>query len=139
MTRVSATEIDTEKPPSTSNSSSNCTFVDSDPEKEALPRLTIPRLSADIEKDGFSSPTESPASPSDDSTIEFPSEIPVMYGRPDVASLIHGAVDGVSSDKRVLVMGCGPRSLISTVRNVTAECITSDGPGVELHCEQFGW
>ncbi|KAH7266621.1 ferric reductase NAD binding domain-containing protein [Fusarium solani] len=139
VTRVSATEIDTEKPPSTANSSSNCTFVDSDPEKEALPRLTIPRLSADIEKDGFSSPTESPASLSDDSTIEFPSEIPVMYGRPDVASLIHGAVDGVSSDKRVLVMGCGPRSLISTVRNVTAECITSDGPGVELHCEQFGW
>ncbi|KAF4468407.1 ferric-chelate reductase [Fusarium albosuccineum] len=139
VTRAPTAEIDTETPPSTSVSSSSSTFVSLDPEKEALPQLKIPRLSLDMEKDAFSSPIESPVSPSDDSKPDFINNVPVLYGRPNVASLVHGAVESVPADKRVLVMGCGPRGLISAVRNATAECIMADGPGVELHCEQFGW
>ncbi|KAM5352189.1 hypothetical protein ACJ41O_004912 [Fusarium nematophilum] len=139
VTRASASEIDADTPPSTSNSSSSSTYVASDPEKEPLPGLTIPRLSLDLEKEGFSSPAESPISPADESKPEMAGDIPIMFGRPNIASLVRGAVEGVPAEKRVLVMGCGPPSLISSVRNVAAECITGDGPSVELHCEQFGW
>ncbi|KAF4979832.1 hypothetical protein FZEAL_4048 [Fusarium zealandicum] len=139
VTRASAAEIGTQSPPLPSDSSLSGTLVGSHPEKEPLPQLTVTRLSLDTEKEGFSSPVESPVSPSIESKSEPTSDIPIMYGRPDVAFLVCEAVQGVSADKRVLVMGCGPRTLISTVRNSTAGCIADNGPSVELHCEQFGW
>ncbi|KAH6604817.1 hypothetical protein Trco_006524 [Trichoderma cornu-damae] len=63
----------------------------------------------------------------------------IEHGRPDVAALIQTAVDETPVDNRVLVLGCGPDGLMAQVRNTTAACIRPDGPGVELHCEQFGW
>lgn len=90
-----------------------------------------------MEKEGFSSPVETTASPTIES--ETGDETLVLFGRPNVDSLIRGAVEDMSPGKRVLVMGCGPKTLVTAVRNATAECIRADGPGVELHCEQFGW
>ncbi|KAL6700406.1 ferric reductase NAD binding domain-containing protein [Trichoderma pleuroticola] len=63
----------------------------------------------------------------------------IKRGKPDVAALIQTIVGETPAEKRVLVLGCGPDGLMATVRNTTAACIRSDGPGVELHCEQFGW
>ncbi|KAK3682147.1 ferric reductase NAD binding domain-containing protein [Podospora appendiculata] len=63
----------------------------------------------------------------------------IRPGRPDVASLIRDAVKTTPSNQRVLVAACGPDGLMHVVRQTTAQLITSDGPGVELHCEQFGW
>ena len=65
--------------------------------------------------------------------------VPVTFEKPDVASLVRGAVASTDSSQRVLVMGCGPEALMSAVRQGTADSIKVDGPGVELHCEQFGW
>ena len=63
----------------------------------------------------------------------------VASGRPDTATLVAAAIKSTSASQRVLVAACGPPSLMKTVRNTTARCIRGDGPGVELHCEQFGW
>ncbi|KAJ4419243.1 hypothetical protein N0V82_005046 [Gnomoniopsis sp. IMI 355080] len=64
---------------------------------------------------------------------------PVLPGRPDTATLIREAVSSTPATGRVLVAACGPAGLMRTVRDVTASLIRGDGPGVELHCEQFGW
>jgi ferredoxin-NADP reductase len=60
-------------------------------------------------------------------------------GRPDVASLVEELIENLPSDKRVLVMGCGPRTLMSAVQDAAADCIVENRAGVELHLEQFGW
>ncbi|KAK3503495.1 ferric reductase NAD binding domain-containing protein [Neurospora crassa] len=63
----------------------------------------------------------------------------IRPGRPDMATLIRQAVVGTPSNQRVLVAACGPDGLMHVVRDTTARLIQRDGPGVELHCEQFGW
>ncbi|PSR98996.1 ferric reductase NAD binding domain-domain-containing protein [Coniella lustricola] len=60
-------------------------------------------------------------------------------GRPDTATLIRGAVSSAQRTEKILVAACGPSGLMKTVRNTTASLISVDGPGIELHCEQFGW
>ncbi|VBB80535.1 Putative Ferric reductase transmembrane component [Podospora comata] len=66
-------------------------------------------------------------------------EHPIKEGRPDAASLIRDAVNSTPANQRVLVAACGPHGLMRVVRDTTARLIQGDGPGVELHCEQFGW
>lgn len=63
----------------------------------------------------------------------------IKTGRPDTATLIREAISSTPAQGRVLVAACGPDGLMRVVRNTTASLIRSDGPGVELHCEQFGW
>lgn len=63
----------------------------------------------------------------------------IKRGKPDVPALIQTMIGETPVEERVLVLGCGPDGLMTQVRNTTAACIRSDGPGVELHCEQFGW
>ncbi|KAK7746353.1 hypothetical protein SLS53_002312 [Cytospora paraplurivora] len=63
----------------------------------------------------------------------------IKAGRPDTAALIREAVSSTPSHQRVLVAACGPDGLMRVVRDTTASLIRGDGPGVELHCEQFGW
>lgn len=63
----------------------------------------------------------------------------IKPGRPDTATLIREAVLSTPATDRVLVAACGPAGLMTTVRDVTASLIRGDGPGVELHCEHFGW
>lgn len=63
----------------------------------------------------------------------------IKAGRPDAATLIREAVSSTPATGRVLVAACGPEGLMRVVRNTTASLIRGDGPGVELHCEQFGW
>ncbi|ROV92348.1 hypothetical protein VMCG_09144 [Cytospora schulzeri] len=63
----------------------------------------------------------------------------IKAGRPDTATLIREAVSSTPPHQRVLVAACGPDGLMRVVRDTTASLIRGDGPGVELHCEQFGW
>ncbi|EPE08173.1 ferric reductase like transmembrane component [Ophiostoma piceae UAMH 11346] len=74
-----------------------------------------------------------------DTPASTPLRHPFSPGRPDAAAVIREAVSSTARSQRVLVAACGPPSLMTTVRNATAQCITSDGPSIELHCEQFGW
>lgn len=67
------------------------------------------------------------------------SEYPIKIGRPDAASVIRDAVKTTPRNRRVLVAACGPDGLMRVVRDTTAGLIVSDGPAVELHCEEFGW
>lgn len=60
-------------------------------------------------------------------------------GRPDAATIIREAVAATPPNQRVLVAGCGPKSLMDAVRGATAALMRPGGPGVELHLEQFGW
>lgn len=64
---------------------------------------------------------------------------PVNYRRPDVDELISSMVANSSSNERILVMACGPLGMTKQVRKTVTKCMTTDGPQVELHCEQFGW
>ncbi|KAF5575218.1 ferric-chelate reductase [Fusarium pseudocircinatum] len=111
-----------------SHASSSSTFVEPDPEKDGLSQVDTTRLSLDIEKNEVL-PVAINASLSDVFHI----------GRPDVASLVKELIESTPSDKRVLVMGCGPRTLLSAVQNAAADCIAENRAGVELHLEQFGW
>ena len=65
--------------------------------------------------------------------------IAVHYLRPDVEVFIRTIIGESLPDQRVLVLGCGPSRLMQAVRNTSANCISGEGPAVELHCEQFGW
>ncbi|KAJ4267463.1 hypothetical protein NW762_003570 [Fusarium torreyae] len=132
VTRASAVESIPQRQPSSSSSFSSSTFVEPDTEKEALPRLTTTRLSLDTEKQHI----PSPVSPTEN---DLTNHAGFYFGRPNVASLVKEAIENVSSDRRVLVMGCGPQTLMTTVRNAAADCTFDNGAGVELHLEQFGW
>ncbi len=63
----------------------------------------------------------------------------ITEGRPDVGQLIREEVAKTARRERILVLGCGPVSLMDDVRNATAASIQCEGPAIELHCEQFGW
>ncbi|KAH6899786.1 ferric reductase NAD binding domain-containing protein [Thelonectria olida] len=125
---------------STSSPSGNTFFAAFDSEKAHVSKLVIPPPRTDLEKDmekDTLSPVESPISPTD--TIEQLTDFPITYHRPDVSALIKTQVEGSEPDESLLIMGCGPQRLMTAVRNATAENVRADGPGIELHCEQFGW
>ncbi|KAG5978792.1 hypothetical protein E4U55_005938 [Claviceps digitariae] len=63
----------------------------------------------------------------------------VKYERPNIDELIREAVGDTAAHERILVSGCGPAKLMDVMRETTADCIRSDGPSIELHCEKFGW
>lgn len=65
--------------------------------------------------------------------------IEISEGRPNVSHIIRERVAAAGRTERILVIGCGPASLMDEVRNTTADCIRCEGPALELHCEQFGW
>ncbi|KAF7561286.1 hypothetical protein G7046_g2853 [Stylonectria norvegica] len=139
VTRRESSAMATAKTSSTPETSSRSLSIISDPEKIEMHKLTIPPNSGsvDLEKMSPTSLDDSPSSPTS-SINPFPTAI-VAYKRPDVPQLIRTAVEKTSKDERVLIMGCGPESLMTAVRNTTVDCIRRDGPSVELHCEQFGW
>ncbi|EHK45353.1 uncharacterized protein TrAtP1_003639 [Trichoderma atroviride] len=90
--------------------------------------------------------TSAGSASSGESTAEEAESVPsnaydnsVKSGKPDIPALIRAEIEQTPVEQRVLVLGCGPEGLMTQVRNTTAACIRSDGPGVELHCEQFGW
>ncbi|KAM4065976.1 ferric reductase NAD binding domain-containing protein [Hirsutella rhossiliensis] len=65
--------------------------------------------------------------------------VPITYERPNAGALVRAAIADTPASQRVLVLCCGPDELMTQVRNTTAQCIQPEGPGVELHCERFGW
>lgn len=104
--------------------------------EKAVPAVTaqpMPMTSAGSSSSGESTSEEAESVPSN----SF--ENSVKSGKPDVPALIRTEIEQTPVEQRVLILGCGPDGLMTQVRNTTAACIRSDGPGVELHCEQFGW
>lgn len=73
-------------------------------------------------------------------SVEEYDKILIRNKKPDVTAMIKKSIHETPSDKSVLVMTCGPERLMSEVRAATVACIKeTDGPSVELHCEQFGF
>lgn len=104
------------------------------------PSKVLTRTVSDPEKSGNESDLTTPTSPIQQSTVgSHINNIPIHYGRPDVSKIITKAIEETPANQRVLVMGCGPATLMTQVRNTTASHIRTSGPAVELHCEQFGW
>ncbi|KAF4995577.1 hypothetical protein FGRMN_5030 [Fusarium graminum] len=132
VTRTSDNDGIPQRQASSSRSTSRSTSIEPDPEKDILPRHNITTSPLDIRKHK-TTPTISPAKvlPSDDTTV--------YLGRPDVPLLIRELIQSTPSHERVLVMGCGPKTLMSTVRNATSDCVMDNKAGIELHLEQFGW
>ncbi|RGP79151.1 hypothetical protein FLONG3_2722 [Fusarium longipes] len=128
VTQPSATESVPQRQLSmSSNTSSHSTFIDADPEKDVITQAGI---TPSARPDPLPLPSTTHLSPGD--TISF-------SGRPDVVSLVKEVIESTPSDKRVLVMGCGPKTLMSAVQNAVADAIMDNGAGVELHLEKFGW
>ncbi|TAQ86359.1 hypothetical protein B7494_g5317 [Chlorociboria aeruginascens] len=69
----------------------------------------------------------------------IPSNINILHGRPDIHTLINEIVKNADAGKRIMIAACGPDGLMRVVRKTAADCISVDGPSIELHCEQFGW
>lgn len=113
-----------------------------DPEKDDLSTSEV-RRSIDFEKGGNASDSDACSSTINGkmtATHSHIADVPIMYRRPDVADIIRSTIiDETPVDRRVLVMGCGPDGLMRTVRDTSAACIRTEGPAVEVHCEQFGW
>lgn len=104
--------------------------------EKAIPAVTAqPMTSAGSSSSGESTSEEAEV----ESVPSNAYENSIKSGKPDVAALIQAEIEQTPVEQRVLVLGCGPEGLMTQVRNTTAACIRSDGPGVELHCEQFGW
>jgi hypothetical protein len=72
-------------------------------------------------------------------TIREVGPIPIKAGRPDVAAIFRGAVDGAKKEDRIAVTGCGPNGMMQPIRRTVADCIRGDGPSVDLFLEQFCW
>ncbi|KAG5656270.1 hypothetical protein KAF25_004546 [Fusarium avenaceum] len=132
VTRASAADDIPQRQPSSSRSTSSSTSVEPDLEKEIFPVLDTARLSLDTKKRGISRPIAPAES-------FLPGGTNIYLGRPDVDFLVKELMENTPSNSRVLVMGCGPKTLMSTVQNATSGCIMDNGAGVELHLEQFGW
>ena len=120
------------------------------PDTEKMPQLPLPTHAQkhtstmsekDLEHGGVPVVTHlsNKADSSTDHNNAHGYEHAIKPGRPDMATLIRQAVAGTPSNQRVLVAACGPDGLMRVVRDTTARLIQGDGPGVELHCEQFGW
>lgn len=105
-------------------------------EKKPRP-VVVATASSDPEKAANSSVAQRASTSTDDTGHSH--GYAIRPGRPDTATLIREAVLSTPATGRVLVAACGPDGLMRTVRDVTASLIRGDGPGVELHCEQFGW
>ncbi|EFQ28336.1 ferric reductase like transmembrane component [Colletotrichum graminicola] len=104
------------------------------------PPKVVTRAISDSEKSGSESDSPLPGSPMQkNGAPTHINTIPINYGRADVSAIIRTTINDATPNQRVLVMGCGPESLMTQVRNTTASCIRTSGPAVELHCEQFGW
>jgi hypothetical protein len=63
----------------------------------------------------------------------------LLQGRPDVPSIISEVVRKSGRDERIVIAACGPESLMTSTRNITAACVRIGRPMIELHIEQFGW
>jgi hypothetical protein len=116
--------------------------VTEDPEKDDHSKSEV-RRPIDFEKGGNTSDSDAPSSTVNKivtATHSHIEDVPIIYRRPDVADIIRATIiDETPVDRRVLVMGCGPDGLMRTVRDTSAACIRTEGPAVEVHCEQFGW
>ncbi|OLN82296.1 Ferric/cupric reductase transmembrane component 2-like protein 7 [Colletotrichum chlorophyti] len=104
------------------------------------PPKIITKVISDPEKSGAESDANSPVSPVEHVDVAGGTlGIPIIHSRPDVGSMLRDMISQTPADQRVLVVGCGPDSLMEQVRNNTAYSIRGSGPAVTLHCEQFGW
>jgi ferredoxin-NADP reductase len=63
----------------------------------------------------------------------------VYQGRPDVAAVIAATVASASEHDKIVVAVCGPNGMMQDARTAVADNISVNGPGIELHCEHFGW
>lgn len=58
-------------------------------------------------------------------------------GRPDVEMIIKYAVESQPPENRVLVLGCGPAELITSIRMAVAAKTVKEASSIRMHLEEF--
>jgi predicted ferric reductase len=154
---AAATEAITMEPPTRPRAASTSSVTSSEPaaapgsgekeiEKESG-ETTATRTAPKVKTTGIEDPEKSamvdssvPSTPVQEHEVAASIHgVPIKHSRPNVANVIRDVVESTPKDQRVLVVSCGPACLMNEVRNTAAALIRPDGPGVELHCESFGW
>ncbi|KAF7546544.1 hypothetical protein G7Z17_g8348 [Cylindrodendrum hubeiense] len=99
---------------------------------ESLHRLTLSsRLARAREEAQNPQPDGSP------DLAELDSCFNIKYEKLRASEVIFETVKSVGINQQVLIAACGPLSLMNDVNTAAGACIRSDGPSVEVHCENF--
>lgn len=61
----------------------------------------------------------------------------VEYRRMNVESILHDAMQAVEGHQRVLIVTCGPKSLMDTVRDCADRSRRTSDCRIDVHCEDF--
>lgn len=69
----------------------------------------------------------------------FTHRLPIHFGRPKVDDIVAQTIEAMDANSRVLVLGCGPPSLLQEVRQSTTCRMVPNSAGISLQFEQFGW
>lgn len=62
----------------------------------------------------------------------------VAFKKLDAGALVRSRLLGAKSHHRVLIIACGPSSLMNAVRDTADECRWETNCRVDIHCEDFG-
>ncbi|KAH6889671.1 hypothetical protein B0T10DRAFT_606198 [Thelonectria olida] len=72
-------------------------------------------------------------------SIHLDAKFNIKYERLRVREAVYDVVQSMGINQRVLIAACGPQSMMNDVMAAAGKCISSDGPSVEVHCENFEW
>ncbi|KAH7169998.1 ferric reductase NAD binding domain-containing protein [Dactylonectria macrodidyma] len=70
-------------------------------------------------------------------SMDLESRFDIKYQRLRANDIISDIVRSTGVNQQVLVAACGPRSLMKDVMMTVGSCMRSDGPSIEVHCENF--
>ncbi|KAH8714443.1 hypothetical protein BGZ61DRAFT_492900 [Ilyonectria robusta] len=68
---------------------------------------------------------------------DLDSRFDIRYEKLRASEVIFETVKSVGINQQVLIAACGPFSLMNDVNTAAGACIRSDGPSIEVHCENF--
>ncbi|KAH7162077.1 ferric reductase NAD binding domain-containing protein [Dactylonectria estremocensis] len=70
-------------------------------------------------------------------SMDLESRFDIKYQRLRANNILSDLVRSTGSSQKVLIAACGPRSLTKDVMTAAGSCMCSDGPSIEVHCENF--
>ncbi|KAL2670214.1 hypothetical protein Neosp_014681 [[Neocosmospora] mangrovei] len=62
----------------------------------------------------------------------------VVYERMDPQTVVQEAMLNMGSHEQILICVCGPKSLMSRVKETVNDCRGDSNPRIDIHCEDFG-
>ncbi|KAK7423746.1 hypothetical protein QQX98_000936 [Neonectria punicea] len=71
--------------------------------------------------------------------VELNDHFKIKYEKLNVEDTVCELMESIGVDERVLIAGCGPPGLMKDIKTVAGRCIRTNGPSIDIHCEDFGW